>query len=62
MICYRDRTWCCSPVERHTCGREFTEDDRKKAIEWWGGEGFPLAVAEFCKHDKGEDNGEELNR
>lgn len=48
MIGYRDRTWCCSKVEKHTCGREFTEADRQGAIRWWGGEDFPIAMGEFC--------------
>ncbi len=48
MMCYRDRTWCGSKVAVHTCGREFTEQDRLAAIKWWGGEDFPLSVGDFC--------------
>lgn len=60
MICYRDRAWCCSEVEAHTCGREFTEKDRQDAIAWWGSEDFPLAVTKFCEETlptKGDDDG-----
>lgn len=27
MISYKDRAFCDSDVEEHTCGREFTEED-----------------------------------
>ena len=47
MICYKDKTWCklyhaCKNAD--TCGRAFTDAERKKAIEWWGGEDFQLCV------------------
>lgn len=32
MLCYRDKTYCGSKVEKHTCGREFTEQDHKDAV------------------------------
>ena len=48
MICYRDKTFCSSKVERHTCGREFTEEDAKAAEVWWGGQDYPVAFGEFC--------------
>lgn len=33
MICYKDRTYCSSEVEEHTCGREFTKEDAKLLME-----------------------------
>lgn len=50
MIGYKDMTWCCNPKCDNSCGRKFTEEDRKKAVEWWGGEDFPLIIADF--HNK----------
>jgi hypothetical protein len=52
MICYKDTTYCASPNCRNECGRQFTKEDRKNAIKWWGSEDFPIAMAEFCD-DKG---------
>lgn len=51
MIGYRDRTWCSSPNCRNECGRQFTERDRQKAIQWWGGEDFPIAFGHFCDEE-----------
>lgn len=48
MICYKDRTYCNSRVEHHTCGREFTKKDHNDAVRWWGGEDYPLALGNFC--------------
>ena len=31
MICYKDRSYCGSVVEKHTCGREATEGLEKEA-------------------------------
>jgi len=47
-MCYKDMTWCCSPNCSNECGRQFTQEDRVKAIKWWGDDDFPLAVSEFC--------------
>lgn len=52
MIGYRDRTWCGSPNCQNKCGRKFTEEDRASAVEWWGGEDFPLAVSNFCDEEE----------
>ena len=49
MICYKDQTFCASKVEKHTCGREFTEQDAVDAEKWWGGKDYPVAFADFCK-------------
>jgi len=45
MITYRDRTFCASEVEKHTCGRELTEEDKKRAEEI----GLPIAYGKFCE-------------
>lgn len=52
MICYKDKTWCGSKTKNHTCGREFTEEDAKKAEAWWKGPDYPLALGLFCKEDE----------
>jgi hypothetical protein len=54
MICYKDQAYCSSKVKVHTCGREFTEKDRKNAEEWWGGKDFPLCLGEFCNQEENE--------
>ena len=49
MICYRDRSWCNPSTCQGKCGdRKFTEEDRERAIQWWGGEDFPLCVGNYC--------------
>ena len=45
MICYKDQTFCAGVTEHHTCGRELSEDDKKRAEEI----GLPIAWAEFCE-------------
>ncbi len=52
MISYRDTTFCASKVKKHTCGREFTEEDAKRAEQWWGGKDYPVAYATFCEESK----------
>lgn len=49
MICYKDKTYCASKVEKHTCGRELSEDDAKYAEET----GLPIAYGHFCEEVKG---------
>lgn len=44
MLCYKDRTFCASKVEKHTCGRELSPEDEKRAEEL----GLPIAYGEFC--------------
>ena len=48
MISFRDKTYCDSNVENHTCGREFTEQDEIEAEAWWGGKDYPVALGNFC--------------
>ena len=51
MIGYKDRTYCGSDVEVHTCGREFTEQDAQEAEKWWGGKDYPVAYMKFCEEE-----------
>ena len=51
MIGYKDKTWCASPNCRNECGRQFTEEDRRLAINWWGGPDYPISKAWFCDED-----------
>ena len=48
-MCYKDETFCMSDVKEHTCGREFTKEEAKKAEEWWGGDDYPLSLGKFCE-------------
>lgn len=48
MICFKDRTFCCSPNCQNKCGRQWTEELRKQAEEWWGGPDAPVAFSYFC--------------
>ena len=49
MMCYKDKTFCCSKVKNHTCGREFSTEDAKDAEKWWGGKDYPVAYFKFCE-------------
>jgi len=49
MISYKDKAYCASEVEEHTCGREFTEQDAKDAEKWWGSDNYPVAYGKFCE-------------
>lgn len=53
MICYKDTTWCVSPNCQDKCGRKLKDSDREAAKRWWGGDGAPIAVREFC-NEQGE--------
>lgn len=49
MMGYMDRAWCPMSINQRCarsqgCYRAFTKEDRKRAIEWWGGEDFPINV------------------
>ena len=46
MLCYKDKTFCADYIEVHTCGREFTLEDKKHAEEI----GLPVAYGSFCLH------------
>lgn len=52
MISYKDRAFCGSKGEVHTCGREFTKEDAEGAERWWGGKDYPVAYGDFCKPEQ----------
>lgn len=54
MVSYKDQAFCASKVETHTCGREFTEEDAKRAEQWWGGKDYPVAYGKFCEEKTDE--------
>lgn len=59
MICYRDTTFCSSKVKKHTCGREFTNQDAIDAEKWWGSKDYPVAFSKYCEEAQesvGSDN------
>lgn len=41
---YKDRTYCSSDVEKHTCGRELTEKEKEDADRIK----IPVAYGDFC--------------
>lgn len=51
---YKDTTFCSSRVDKHTCGREFTDQDAIDAERWWGSKDYPVAYGEFCA-EKGKE-------
>jgi peroxiredoxin len=42
---YRDRTFCASEVEKHSCGRELSETEQVLAVR----AGLPIAWGRFCE-------------
>ena len=48
MLCYKDKTFCASETNHHTCGRELSDEMRAEAIRL----DMPIAWAKFCKEDK----------
>ncbi len=48
MISFMDKTFCSSPNCSNKCGRQLTPELIEKAKKWWGGDGFPVSVREFC--------------
>ena len=49
MICYKDKTFCKSDCVNTSCFRNFTDEERANSVKWWGGEGAPIAMADFSK-------------
>jgi hypothetical protein len=49
MLCYKDKTFCCSKVHKATCTRQFTKQDAIDAEKWWGNKDYPVAYADFCQ-------------
>lgn len=46
-----DYTYCCSTNCQNKCGRKLSQEDYDKIKAWWGGDGFLLSMANFCKED-----------
>lgn len=44
MMSYKDRTYCSSGVEKHTCGRELSKEDKENAERL----GLLVAYGDFC--------------
>lgn len=60
MICYKDKSWCSAslgdPNERcknYLCDRNFTQEEKNKAIKWWGNVDFPYSNKDFKKEGCG---------
>lgn len=47
MLCYRDKTFCASPVHKG-CGREITEEEIKDAQRL----DLPIAWGRFCDDER----------
>ena len=48
MLCYKDKTFCASEVENHTCGREITNEQVSEASLME----IPIAWGDFCEGNK----------
>jgi hypothetical protein len=44
-ISYKDKAFCSSEVQKHTCGRKITKEELAEAKRI----GMPIAYGEFCK-------------
>lgn len=51
MICYRDRSYCGSDVEIHTCNSVLTEVEAEHAEQI----GLPIAYMNYCDEEDGSD-------
>lgn len=47
MICFRDRSFCSAKCLTKDCDRQFDEEQRKVAEEWWGGPNAPVGYMDF---------------
>jgi hypothetical protein len=45
MLCYKDKSFCGSNVEVHTCGKEISREEEKRAKEL----GLPIAYIKYCE-------------
>ena len=60
---YKERSWCYSSVKcidgvctNTLCYRNFTEDEHKKAVQWWGDANFPIVFTEMRTNKCGYKN------
>lgn len=49
MMCYKDMVFCAHSKDcsNNKCHRNFTQEEREKAIKWWGSENFPIAYSDL---------------
>ena len=51
MMGYMDRAWCSRYLSGEctnaNCERAFTFVDKIQAINWWGGDDFPLVIGDL---------------
>ena len=52
MMCFRDMTFCNSDCVNSKCPRHFGDEERTKAIEWWGNDKAPVAFSDFSNNCK----------
>ena len=45
MHCYKDRTFCASQTDNHTCGREMNDQDKRNVEKT----GELVSYAKFCE-------------
>lgn len=50
MICYKDKSFCGSDVNTHTCGREAGDEDYRRAKEI----DLPLCFGPFCNKQENQ--------
>lgn len=58
MITYKDQTWCTkdSCVNEAECSRFYSDEEKKKARDWWGSPFVPIALSDFpeCPYWEGD--------
>lgn len=47
MMCFRDKTFCNEPCANADCHRNWNDEQAAAARRWWGGDGAPVAFANF---------------
>lgn len=49
MLCFMDMSFCTMSEEcsNKKCDRNFTEEQAKLAVEWWGSEDAPVCFSPF---------------
>lgn len=47
MLCYKDKSFCVHECGNLTCDRNYTEEERQKAIAWHGSKNVPVMFSDF---------------
>lgn len=47
MLCYKDKSFCIQECDNLTCDRNYTDEERQKAIAWHGDEDVPVMFSDF---------------